>query len=778
MAYVSAGVYVKETDNSLYASALAPTIMGIVGTATKGPLDTPTLVTNEGQLVEMFGRPRSKDYGMHVAIEALKACRLVYYIRIAGAAKTKGSISIPDAGSAATPATIGPSSNAEPFNLYTGSVEAPVGTRTTSIRVSYDDGAGILVVNPAFIGVQAAVTCATPENYNLNAIAAGAPTYLDVTSNGGVKQTIVFDIADPLIVANGGYAALTAAGVAHVINDQILSAESVYNPGPGTVTLRSDRYGTSSSIRVTAQAVLPDANGAFGFDVALHTGVGSNVSDLFAVDATEVQTIVEAAAPADVEVDIGLTGTVTLHTTTAGAAKSIEIVSANSPAIGASPRINLTPLDAVVNGTNAGLAANTVKFEALTYGSHSSDVSVRITDSTALAGCVKVDILYRDIPMETYDKLYKSPTPVVGGYALITTINSGNTTAGYSASEWVVASDLAPTGENPVAGTYDLTAGNDGDNWTAGTVVGTVAGTVRTGMQNFRDPEQIYINVLATPGISWAAVITEGFDICETRGDCLYCADIPQGLSPSEAVAWHNGDASVLVTVDQESRTENNSTVWNSSYGCFTYPFVEIFDAYNDDQIFLPPSAVLLRTLAHTDEVADPWYAPAGPNRTQSSSVLSLEYSPTLGERDLMQLTGNNINPLANISGVGVVLMGQKTAQKMTSALDRINVRRLLLQAEKLVAQASFFLLFEQNDSYMWRRWINLVTPIFEDIKSRRGLYDFRILADSTTNTSTLIDQNTFLGKIFLQPTKSAEKLVVDFNIVPTGANFSEYSQA
>jgi phage tail sheath protein FI len=779
MPYVSAGVYVKETDNSLYASAIAPTIIGVVGTATKGPLDTPTLVTNAGQFIEAFGRPRTKDYGMHTTIEALKACRLVYFVRIAGAAKTKGSISILDAGSAATAATIGPSANAEPFNLYTGSVEAPVGTRTSLIRISYDDGAGIVVVNPAFIGVQAAVTCANPGPYNLNTIAGGADTYLDVTSNAGVKQTIVFDSADPLIVANGGYAALTAAGVAHVVNDQILSAEAVYTPGTAsTVTLRSDRYGTSSSVRVTAQATLPDANVRFAFDVALHTGAGSNVADLFAVDATEVETLVEASAPTDLVVDVGLTGTVTIHTLTTGAAKSIRIISANSPAVGASPLINLAPLDVVINGTNSGAAANTVKFEALTYGSHSSDISVRVVASSALAGCVRVDVLYRDTVMETYDKLYKSPTPVAGGYALVATINAGNTTAGYSASEWVLASSLSAPGENPVAGTYDLSAGTDGDNWTAGTVVGTVAGTVRTGMQNFRDPEQIYINVLATPGISWAAVVTEGFDICASRLDCLYVADVPQSLSPADAVKWHNGDASVTATVDQESRTENNATMWNSSYGAFYYPFVEIFDKYNDDSIFVPPSALLLRTIAYTDEAADPWYAPAGPNRTQASSILSLEYSPTLGERDLMQLTGNNINPIANISGVGVVIMGQKTAQKATTSLDRVNVRRLLLLAEKLVAQATFFLNFEQNDEIMWRRWINLVTPVFEDIKARRGLYDFRIIADSTTTTNLLIDQTTFLGKIFLQPTKSAEKLIVDFNLVPTGVNFSEYTQA
>lgn len=158
------------------------------------------------------------------------------------------------------------------------------------------------------------------------------------------------------------------------------------------------------------------------------------------------------------------------------------------------------------------------------------------------------------------------------------------------------------------------------------------------------------------------------------------------------------------------------------------------------------------------------------------TSVLAIEQNPTLGERDLMQLPGNNVNPIANIAGVGTLIMGQKTLQRAPTALDRVNVRRLLLSVEKVVAQAVFFLTFEPNDGVLWRRFVNLVTPTFEDVKARRGLYDFRVIMDSTTTTNALIDQNTAVGKIFIQPTKAAEKIIVSFNLVPTGVNFEEFA--
>ena len=140
-----------------------------------------------------------------------------------------------------------------------------------------------------------------------------------------------------------------------------------------------------------------------------------------------------------------------------------------------------------------------------------------------------------------------------------------------------------------------------------------------------------------------------------------------------------------------------------------------------------------------------------------------------------MQLPGNNVNAIVVKTGIGTVVMAQKTLQRKPTALDRVNVRRLMLSLEKSVATAVFFLIFEPNDSILWRRFVNLVEPLLRDVKARRGLIDFDVVADSTTTTPLLQDQNTFVGKIFLKPTKAAEKIVVSFNITPTGADFSEF---
>ena len=743
-----------------------------------------TLITNEGQLIDTFGEPRIKDFGIQVAIQALKNARLVYFVRIVGAAGTLGTISVADAGSAATTASIGPSANGETFNLIQGSTESPTHTRTNTIRFNYNDSGPLTDKDVEFLGVQADVDAVEAGAFDLNNIAAGAITTLTLKVDGGIVQTINFDSTDAIVVANGGYAALTAAGAAAVINSQIIGGEAGYVTTQ--LTVYSDTFGSGSIIEITGGTANVVTDG-FDFPTVAESGaVGSNVADLAAVTGAEVKVVIEADAdvPAML-VDVAVGGAVTIHTTATGTSREIEIESALSPAVGGSPLINLTPLDSTITGSNAAAAANTIRFDASSKGSHSSNIKVRVTASTAITGTIKLEVLYKDVVVETYDKLLVSTAAVAitGSYALETAINTGISGV-FDASTYVDATSLSGTGENPVAGTLLLTAGLNGDDWTSGSVIGTVSGTTRTGMQVFADPEQIYINIFATPGVSYSAVIAEGLTICEGRADCIFVVDSPVGLSPAQVDAWSKGGGAT-VTVDQELRTEANVTTFDNSFGAAYYPFVKVFDKYNptlgptaDGKILIPPSALIIATYAFTDESEDPWFAPAGPNRTRKTPFLDLEYSASLAERDLLQLPGNNINPIANLSSIGITIMGQKTLQRAPTSLDRVNVRRLLLQAQKLVASAAIFLTFEPNDSIMWRRFINLVTPIFDDIKSRRGLFDFRVVADSSTTTDILINQSTFLGKIFLQPTKAAEKIVVSFNIVPTGANFNEFAQA
>jgi phage tail sheath protein FI len=752
--YVSAGVYINEKDDSLYTPAASPTIVGLIGTATKGVLNTATFITNEGQLIDTFGRPRTKDRAMHSAIEILKSCRTMYFVRIGGASLAYGAITVDDTGSTATAASIGPSANGETFNLTPGA------TVVLDVNATGDGTA-------TFTATQAARECATAENYDLNAIAAGAPVTLTIAIDGAAAQTITFASTDPLIAL---FNAVTAEEATAVINDQILGAAASATTGATKVTVTSDTYGTDSIVQVSGGT----ANPAFGFNVAATAGTG-NVGDIDAVTALEVKTVLELAFPL-ITVTYSLLGAITLTTNLTGASASLDLDS-SSTAIGASPLINLTPLDSLQSGSATGVAASTVTFTAATQGTHSSDIDIIVSDSTSLTNAKKLVVRYRDVTVETYDKLYKGPVPLAGAYEMITTINAGTTDGAYTASEYITAADANAALDDPANGTYTLTAGNNGDDWIASTVIGTVSGTTYTGMQVFSNPEEIDVSILATPGISYASVISAGITLAAARADCLFVADCPFGLSPAEVTGWHNGDGTTN-TVDQESRTEANSTAFNSSYAALYYPFVQIYDKYNDSNVWMPPSMVAVRTMVHTDQVGDPWIAAAGPNRSQTTSILQLEYSATQGERDLMYQSGNNVNPLASIVGVGVTIMGQKTLQRAPTALDRVNVRRLLLFLEKAIARSTKYLMFEQNDEVMWRRFINLVTPLLDDVKARRGMYDYRVVADSSTTTDSLIDNNTFVGKIFIQPTKTAEILIVSFNLLPSGASFEEYVQA
>jgi uncharacterized protein len=753
--FISAGVYTLEKDESLYAPAISSSVVGLVGTGTKGLEDTPVLITNESQLVEVFGRPRAKDYGLQAAIQVLKSIRQLYYVRISGAAASKGTVSVNDVGSDPTPGETPLSTNSGPFNLEPGAT------------IDFTTNPGAAANTATF-----SATAAQEENvgagpFDLNGIAAGADVTLTVLiDQESAVQTVTFSSGDALI---SNFAAVTQAEITAVINDQILGANASVEAGP-VVRITSDTRGTGSYVQVTGGT----ANGVLGWPTSEIQGTG-NVATIDAVTAAEVKTIVDAVGGGSVILTTLSGQQVKFATVATGATADIRIED-TSTAIGAAPLVNI-PTEVTYTGTAAAVAAARTRFDAATNGSHSSRVSLVISASPALTGARKVIVRLDGIQVEVYDKL--SADGLANAYDLLTAINSGTPDGAFPASAYVDATELNAAGGEIALGTFTLTAGLNGDDWVASDVIGAVTAGVSTGLQLFANADVYPITILATPGISYASVIAEGLSLCSTRGDCLFIADAPKGLAPEDAVKWHNGDNSITATVDQELRTEANSTTFNSSYGALYYPFVKIADKFGSNaEILVPPSGMAIRTLGYTDRVAEPWFAPAGPNRTQAADILDVEFQSDQGTRDLMQVSGNNLNPITKTAGIGIEILGQKTLLRTPSALDRINVRRLMLLIEKTIARSVRFLTFEPNDPIMWRRFINLVSPLLDDIKAKRGIVDFRVIADSSTNTATLINQNTFSGKVLLVPTKAAERLIIGFTLLPQGASFEEFAQA
>ena len=210
----------------------------------------------------------------------------------------------------------------------------------------------------------------------------------------------------------------------------------------------------------------------------------------------------------------------------------------------------------------------------------------------------------------------------------------------------------------------------------------------------------------------------------------------------------------------------------DTNYAATYYPWVKIMDSDKDKPMWVPPSVVIPGVISFTDSVAHEWFAPAGLNRGGLSSVLEAKTRLTHTERD--DLYTDRVNPIASFPSQGVVVFGQKTLQGKPSALDRINVRRLLIRLRKFIASSSRYLVFEQNTAATRNRFLGIVNPFLESVQANSGLSAFKVVMDDSNNTPDVVDRNELRGQIFIQPTRTAEFIVLDFVVQPTGAAFPE----
>jgi phage tail sheath protein FI len=283
-----------------------------------------------------------------------------------------------------------------------------------------------------------------------------------------------------------------------------------------------------------------------------------------------------------------------------------------------------------------------------------------------------------------------------------------------------------------------------------------------TGIYAFQNPESIDINLLATPGFSTGAVIGTALQMCESRGDVLYIVDPPFGLRPQQVVDWHNG----MLLSDLKAAV-------NSSYGALYWGWLRVFDQFSADEIWIPPSGHVTAVFSRTAREAEQWFAPAGLRRGRLLTALDVEYSPTQGERDLLYGSGNAVNPIVKFPQDGITIWGQRTLQRTQSALDRVNVRMLLIFIKKNLIQLLRNFIFEPNDRILWRQVSATIEPFLADIQARRGLTAFRVIVDETNNTPERIDRNELWVSVFLKPTRTVEFIVLNLVVLRTGASFS-----
>jgi len=260
--------------------------------------------------------------------------------------------------------------------------------------------------------------------------------------------------------------------------------------------------------------------------------------------------------------------------------------------------------------------------------------------------------------------------------------------------------------------------------------------------------------LLVAPGVTiqnGSGAVTSMISTVDTRGDSMTIVDTRNyGSTISQAVT--------------------SAATQDTSYAATYWPWVQVLSNETGKLVFVPASTVMAGVYATNDRLGAEWFAPAGFNRGGVGGTIQAERKLSPANRDTLYL--GKVNPIATFPGQGPVVFGQKTLQTKATSLDRVNVRRLLIELKRVVGQVAEGLLFEQNTQATRNRFLNQVNPYLESVQQRQGLYAYRVVMDSSNNTAEVIDRNQMVGQIFIQPTRTAEFIILDFNITPTGVEF------
>jgi hypothetical protein len=329
--------------------------------------------------------------------------------------------------------------------------------------------------------------------------------------------------------------------------------------------------------------------------------------------------------------------------------------------------------------------------------------------------------------------------------------------AGTAKTEFTVS--LPQVGSGSFSGATGDLFGADAkfyDKITPSDIQGLAATDYNSSISLLSNKDDYKFNLLTAPGLNHSdhgTQITSLVNVTESRQDCIAVVDLD----------GYGTQISTMVT---------NAAAFDSSYAATYWPWLQTVDPNTGQVVWVPASTMIPGVYAFTDASSDAWFAPAGLTRGALGNVTKAERKLTTSNRD--SLYEANINPIATFPGSGVVVFGQKTLQKRASALDRVNVRRLLIALKGYISQISDNLVFEQNTIATRNSFLAQVNPYLESVQQRQGLYAFKVVMDDTNNTPDVIDRNQLVGQIYLQPTRTAEFIMLDFNVLPTGAVFPE----
>lgn len=718
--YFSPGVYTTEKDISTYPVATNASIVGIVGFASKGPTNEATLITSPENLIKTFGEP-SEDIdgqGLEGALEILEATNSLYYVRAAGSTAVEASTTL----------SIGtcPAVTIKPSQGY--GYTAPLYLK---VQVANSEGVE-QYTTPKEIAIPAGTLTTTSVDYDsqIQAMRSVIGGDLDsdllglftITPTSGAMLAGAFAGSAAYISVSAYSNATFTTPVSALVPVFANATFTGYSPTGATIgaTAYRDASGFTSSIKVFGG----DVTGVNYLVKSLYPGAGYNLSSK--ADGTVVGN--------SIEIDSLGAGNVKLVVNDGGAASETFKVSLASG----------TFVEDVINMGLTNATSEYIKGYLVSGATNDDFAAVAIagTGIGPFAGLVTSLGLLTTTPIS------------FGGYAYGdgTVAGNGATTLATVAARFLKIKDQTKSLVNGTNGT-----GTDAQNKTA--IIGSAAVTPKTGIYAL-DYDDLNISVALVPGKNDQTIQNALISLAESSQNFLALVAPPYGAinTAQEALDWSNG------------RSETRTAAVNSNYAAVHWPWVKVFSVFDGIDRWYDPSIFAARQICYTDTVSDPWFAPAGFRRGRLTKPTEVEVSLNQGDRDSLYSGGNIINPIVNFPQTGIAIFGQRTAQRTPTALDRINVRRLMIYLRKAILASTQAFVFEPNDAFTWEAIRDTVTPLLEDIRSRRGIINYSVVCDETTNTPVRVDRNELWCKVVIQPTKAAEVVVFELNVTNQSA--------
>ena len=675
--YVSPGVYVLEKDTSDYPAAINPSVVGIVGFATKGPVDKATLITNGERLVSVFGLPNEDiiGQGLEGSLEILEATNSLYFVRCAssGAFDASAYVNI-----GACPAV---------------ALFPRVGTTmASSVTITVKDGDGVQRLNKTF---------SIASGYNSSVAAAKAAIGGDPTNASKVS---VYDYNGSAVLV-GGFAGSGAS--LRVVNATNGSTEPIGRPLDASGELSGVVLGVAD---VLTYGITFETNSLAYKVESLYPGTGYN----YAITNAGVET-----------------GNSISVTTAGGTVGTLNVF--QDGVVAESFQSNFVTgedfIETKINTGGTNLKSNIIKGYIVSGGEDVTATGLPAFTTTLSAG------------MDIVASGYKGSAAFAGGAPPFVKL-------------------VAQSGRKLSSGTNGIPDSTDSDGIES-LLVGVVTDSGKTGLKVL-DNDLLNLSMAAVPGINSDGVQNALVTLAESTKEFLAVLSPPIGFANVQtAIDWSNGLS-----------TERSSAI-NSSYAALYWPWVKVFSAIDGVDRWYDPVIFGIRQMCVTDDISESWFAPAGFTRGRLTKPTDVEVNLGQGDRDAMYSDGNVINPIVNFPQQGITIFGQRTTQRAPSALDRINVRRMMLIIRKTILRSTRQFAFEPNDPQTWSQIASLTTTLIDPIARGRGITEYKVTCDSSTNTPDRIEKGELWCKVVIRPTKTAEIIVFELNLINQSASIS-----